>query len=451
LAASPTARTPTDLIDSYEEFRYAVALRGHPVVPVMQIAIPQQPFHSAGKPLVFVNYGSQQAALDFLGVVLQDPRGVGLLYGPASSGKKTVIRQFLQRLPARLAVAEIDGNQLSPLNFLHAALEAFESNFESDSYEELLKFLVTLLLQQARNVGAPLILIGNLNRMLPATLSLLCKLAAIRLRGKYALRLIMHSRTPPYAIVHAPAMHAVATRLISAFELGPLTRNETANYLHEKLRAAGCNIPGLVISRETCDQLYEGSNGWPGILDGLAMRVLEQRENLHGEKDVSLTPDDDEALPVLYPVSDLQHADTEDLQRLLVTLQGRTLFDFDLHESKTLIGRSRLCDVVIDSRFVSKFHALILRRDDGAHLVDLNSSNGTFVNSQRIGIKALRHDDVISLGNHGIKLLSPGLRSRAESADRDIADTATMRTLADARREKLAPGLLSVVEQQDKN
>ena len=83
-------------------------------------------------------------------------------------------------------------------------------------------------------------------------------------------------------------------------------------------------------------------------------------------------------------------------------------------------------------------------------LVDLNSTNGTLVNSRRIQSKALRHDDVISLGNHGIKLIAPSYRTRRLVEERGLADTAQMKTLADMRRLKAqaSAGIAQVEKRQ---
>jgi hypothetical protein len=53
-----------------------------------------------------------------------------------------------------------------------------------------------------------------------------------------------------------------------------------------------------------------------------------------------------------------------------------------------------------------------------------------------VQIATLRHDDIISLGNHGIKLVSPSSRTRTKTPESDLVDTATLKTLADIRRLK---------------
>ena len=77
---------------------------------------------------------------------------------------------------------------------------------------------------------------------------------------------------------------------------------------------------------------------------------------------------------------------------------------------------------------------MVLRRDGRMVLADLNSTNGTFVNSKKVSVHGLRHDDVISLGNHKIKLFDPACRRREKVENATLADTATMKALTDIRR-----------------
>ena len=57
------------------------------------------------------------------------------------------------------------------------------------------------------------------------------------------------------------------------------------------------------------------------------------------------------------------------------------------------IGRGDGCAVMLDSRSVSRLHALIQRRDAGGYsLVDLGSRNGSFVNKHRVSIPVLLRD-----------------------------------------------------------
>ena len=70
--------------------------------------------------------------------------------------------------------------------------------------------------------------------------------------------------------------------------------------------------------------------------------------------------------------------------------------------SSTLtIGRDDTCDIVVtDDAYISGKHARIEIRPDGAWLVDLNSTNGTFLNGNRLSAdRIVRRGDRIQVGS----------------------------------------------------
>lgn len=72
---------------------------------------------------------------------------------------------------------------------------------------------------------------------------------------------------------------------------------------------------------------------------------------------------------------------------------------FVLSEMPCVIGRNRQCDIVIQHHDVSRRHATITFARPYYYLTDDNSTNGTFVNGERLsGPYALRAGDMIGLG-----------------------------------------------------
>lgn len=83
--------------------------------------------------------------------------------------------------------------------------------------------------------------------------------------------------------------------------------------------------------------------------------------------------------------------------------------EFELEEGMILVGRAPDCQVRFDfdkDRGVSKYHAKIEFRSDGFYIVDLHSTNGTYVNGSIVQEKALRSNDVIQLSKQGPLILA---------------------------------------------
>lgn len=75
-----------------------------------------------------------------------------------------------------------------------------------------------------------------------------------------------------------------------------------------------------------------------------------------------------------------------------------------------LLGRAGACDVRFAARGVSRRHALVVKRGRCWSLVDLNATNGTWVNGERVDRRRLRPGDHIELGNSTTMLAVTGDR-----------------------------------------
>ena len=76
---------------------------------------------------------------------------------------------------------------------------------------------------------------------------------------------------------------------------------------------------------------------------------------------------------------------------------------------------------------------MLVRHGSTTFVMDLNSSNGTYVNSKRVSNHVLAHNDVISVGHHRIKFVDPDALSRVELSEDQFAETTIMKSLNDMR------------------
>ena len=383
----------------------------------------------------FVRYKSQQEALKFLGSILTDERGVALLYGPPSSGKSAIAEQFIRQTQANVSIAVLDASRMKTSDLLSSILEQFGYHVSLDSVDEMLHMITMFVVQQTRTNQAPVLILENVHNMFPSALGALCKLAALSVNRRFALRLALISDRDIDRIIKSPSMRSVAERVIGKCELGPMTSTEALRYLYAKLRSGGVERPDDIFSVDVCEKLHSLSGGWPGDLDAMALSIIEQASEFPIRLDDIVDPNE--------PVVD-------NTPMMIITLTGEPPREVKLSEKRALIGRSELSDIVILDQFVSGQHALLLRDENAVVLIDLKSRNGTFVNSRRVRSKVLLHNDIVSLGDHRMKMVYPAGHSSIEIDDPDLADTAKMKNIADARRarEEKIPTLIPIPQRK---
>lgn len=397
----------------------------------------EQPFRSHGRPLVFVGYAAQEAAFDFLEQTYKNFQGLGLFQGPTLSGKTTIIRHFAEMQGTKSAMAVVDGTGLNTTAFLEAMLSQYGFEHKFNSVNELINMVKVFILQQTASGKTPMCIIENTHAMNPSALRVLCELAKIRVREHFALRLVLASDRPVQYITQASAMEGIAKRLSGDFHLAPLTMDEVTDYLYAKMRSGGCFDPENVFPDDVCDELHAASGGWPGIVDRLALLALAKAEFCPVRSETIERPAIPESTQIEDPAiakKDGEKGESARPPTIYLTRNGKTVKKVTIDGPRLLVGRSEHNDLSIDSSFVSRHHAMFVRHGQATLLMDLNSSNGTFVNSRRISNQVLIDNDIITIGNHGIKFVDPAARDRVALEGLGFSDTIVMKSLEDMRR-----------------
>jgi pSer/pThr/pTyr-binding forkhead associated (FHA) protein len=91
------------------------------------------------------------------------------------------------------------------------------------------------------------------------------------------------------------------------------------------------------------------------------------------------------------------------MARLILSLDGQTLAEYNMTKERYTVGRLPDNDIRIDNAAVSGHHSLIINILNDSFLEDLNSTNGTYVNGKLIKKHALQHGDVITVGHHQLR------------------------------------------------
>jgi pSer/pThr/pTyr-binding forkhead associated (FHA) protein len=105
----------------------------------------------------------------------------------------------------------------------------------------------------------------------------------------------------------------------------------------------------------------------------------------------------------------------------LVSLNGQP--DIRIEANILLVGRSSECDVVVDSKKISRKHCCLVLVDDYLIVRDLGSTNGCRLNGQRSEEFRARSGDEVAVADLNYRLEPDGAAKTKDAAPPRITDT----------------------------
>ena len=88
---------------------------------------------------------------------------------------------------------------------------------------------------------------------------------------------------------------------------------------------------------------------------------------------------------------------------IIVLLDGAIVERRKLVPGKLVIGRSPHSGLRLDSRYVSRNHAVLVVTAGSVTVIDLQSTNSTLVNGQSATSQQLEHGDLLAIGNFRLR------------------------------------------------
>jgi serine/threonine protein kinase len=103
-----------------------------------------------------------------------------------------------------------------------------------------------------------------------------------------------------------------------------------------------------------------------------------------------------------------QQKQKDEIERLigwLVVVDGKEHWkDFRICKTKTLLGRSKNCDIILDDEYISAKHAILRFIDGDFVITDLDSGNGALINDKEVAQASLHDGDIIKMGKTSLKM-----------------------------------------------
>ena len=132
------------------------------------------------------------------------------------------------------------------------------------------------------------------------------------------------------------------------------------------------------------------------------------------------------------------------MPKLILSVDDKIIEEYSIDKDTITIGRRIDNDVCLDNLAISGYHSQITTVSNDCFLEDLNSTNGTFVNSKIVKKHALKDGDLIDIGNHRIKYIN---HLATNSANSNFEKTVVMSP--ESSQDRIDASIADLVDQID--
>ena len=108
------------------------------------------------------------------------------------------------------------------------------------------------------------------------------------------------------------------------------------------------------------------------------------------------------------------------MAKLVLSFNGETVREYELDQEVMTIGRKTDNDIHIDNLAVSGNHAKVLTILNDSFIEDLDSTNGTYINGEKITKHALQNGEVIAIGKHEITYVNEAAQAGNNDFERTL-------------------------------
>lgn len=377
----------------------------------------EPPFGENASDVFFFPSQQHLRALGFIGQILWSRANLGVITGERGIGKSFLIRRMLGDLDERVLAAHVQSTAKEPPEFLRDVLVQFGIELTESDRSDRRRLLTRFLSHQFGQNRLCLLVVEGVQSMRPAVLEELRALTELQIDGKRVVKVLLLGQQSLNHVIDSPRMASLCPGRAPRIVIEAFTEDQLAAYVVHRLRAAGAVDPDALAPPTLMPLLHRYSGGVPRHINQLcetAMAIAgELGEVRLTELAVTRAAETLHFIPCAERLEALTQAQpnstTEEQALLIVTSQGATDDVLPLMATRMLIGRSELADVRIDSAFVSRYHALIVRDNGRDLLIDLGSTNGVLVNGKRVVRAALKHRDLIQVGPARVTYLNAAI------------------------------------------
>ena len=198
--------------------------------------------------------------------------GFTVVTGEVGSGKTTLVRHLLTKLPSDITVGLINNTQGDRGDLLQWLMASFDQEFRDQSYVGLYKDLERFLVNEHQRGRRAVVIVDEAQSLGARSIEELRMMSNISTNKHELLQIILVGQPELKALLSRPEMVQFAQRISSDFHLVPLAKEDVPAYIDHRLSVAGATR--LLFTDEACQLVARTAGGTPRLINVLCDTAL---------------------------------------------------------------------------------------------------------------------------------------------------------------------------------
>jgi len=205
----------------------------------------EPPFRITPHPDFFFDGADRGATLEGLMYAILHDEGIVKVSGEIGSGKTTLCRVLMERLPQEVATVFLANPSYSRSEILHAIADELGQDAAGDPAASVLRELQAQLIELYGSGRRVVLMIDEAHAMPEDTLEQVRLLSNLESSRHKLLQIVLFGQPELDEALNKPSMRQLKDRITHSFRTRPLAADEVAKYVSFRMRAAGYKGPDV--------------------------------------------------------------------------------------------------------------------------------------------------------------------------------------------------------------
>jgi len=236
----------------------------------------ENPFNVSPDPRYLFLTQQIEETLSSLMYGIQTRKGILTLTGEVGTGKTTLVNRLLDRLHERgTKTAFLFNSRMNSTQLFDFVLAEFDIHCESNSKSQQLMKLNYWLLERFRAGETAVLILDEAQNLTFPVLEEIRLLTNLETSTEKLLQIVLSGQPELDEKLNLPQLRQLRQRIMIRCKTGPLTKDQTHDYILERLKIAGANATAQpIFSPEAIDTVHLYSLGIPRVVNLLCEHAL---------------------------------------------------------------------------------------------------------------------------------------------------------------------------------